>query len=143
MAKFTIYTDGAARGNPGASASGFSVYDSSGKKIHARSHYNGKRTNNFAEYTAVIRALEWCADNLQNPNEAEILLYSDSELIVRQLTGEYKIKNKAMLLLNESVKELIPKFKSISFHNLPREDEHIAEVDRGLNRLLDEIYNRE
>ena len=65
--RYTIYTDGAARGNPGESASGFSIFDASGKEVASSSFYNGIKTNNFAEYTAIIRALEWCEANLKSP----------------------------------------------------------------------------
>lgn len=137
MSVFNIYTDGAARGNPGPSASGFAVYDSLGKELHARSHFNGNKTNNFAEYIAVIRALEWCTENLPKLSEIDIRLYSDSELVVRQINGKYRIKMKPLLLLNQTVRELKSKFRSVSFHNLPRENEFISKVDAGLNRLLD------
>jgi ribonuclease HI len=134
--RLIVYTDGAARGNPGPSASGFEVYDHSGRGIHAHSHYNGEQTNNFAEYNAVILALKWCSEN-SDAKETEIALYSDSELVVRQITGKYKVKARHILPLKEGVKELSAKFGAISFHNVPREDEHIVRVDAALNRLLD------
>ena len=70
--RYTIYTDGAARGNPGESASGFSIFDASGKEVASSSFYNGIKTNNFAEYTAIIRALEWCEANLKSPERFEL-----------------------------------------------------------------------
>ncbi len=134
---YIIYTDGAARGNPGPSASGFAVFDEKGNKIVAKSFYNGIKTNNFAEYTAIIKALEWCEANLPNPEGTELKFISDSELVVRQLNGEYKIKSGKMAELNATVKELTKWFKSVSFANRRRSDPGISAVDKSLNELLD------
>lgn len=135
MLKVIVYTDGAARGNPGPSASGYSIEDIGGDVISKYSHFNGRQTNNFAEYTAVIKALEWCLENLGENIDVE--LYSDSELVVRQINGRYKVKAEGIKPLNEKAKELAGKFKSITFKNLPREDPGIAKVDKALNHLLD------
>ncbi len=135
--RYTIYTDGAARGNPGESASGFSVFDDSGKEIISKNFYNGIRTNNFAEYTAVIKALEWCEANLGSPENAELVFISDSELVVRQLNGKYKIRSEEMASLNATVRELSKWFKNVKFTNRRRSDKGISSVDRNLNELLD------
>ena len=135
--KYTIYTDGAARGNPGRSASGFMVLDSSGNEVIMKSFYNGIKTNNFAEYTAVIKALEWCEANLSNPENANLTFVSDSELVVRQLTGKYKIRSSEMASLNATVKELSKWFRGVEFTNRRRSDKGISDVDRSLNELLD------
>lgn len=135
--KIIICTDGAARGNPGPSASGYTVTDTHGKLIDANSIYNGIKTNNYAEYNAVIQAFEWCISNLKEHDEIEIELFSDSELIVKQLTGKYKVKSKDLLHLNEKAKQLSTRFKSVKFNNIPREDERIGKVDSALNTLLD------
>ena len=133
----TIYTDGAARGNPGESASGFAVYDGSGRLRKSHSAYNGTNTNNYAEYRAVILALQWCKNNLKSPRSADIELYSDSQLVVRQLTGMYKVKAPAMAEMNRAVVVLAGIFRSVRFHNVPREHEGIRYVDARLNELLD------
>lgn len=136
VASIAIYTDGAARGNPGPSASGYSVYK--GKELLSQEcKYNGKRTNNYAEYTAIIMALSWCSDNLITAENLQIELYSDSELVIRQLKGKYKVKSKDMKKLNEEVLELAHEFDSVSFDNLPRSNPNISKVDKMLNRLLD------
>lgn len=138
MARVTIYTDGAARGNPGPSASGYMIYDSKEELLAGHSEYNGVKTNNFAEYSAVLHALEWCAENL-DAKSMEIDLYSDSELVVKQLNGHYKIKAPHIKELNEKVKGVKGRFRSVIFRNLPRENPYIKAVDRSLNKLLDGI----
>ncbi|MCL4404392.1 MAG: ribonuclease HI family protein [Candidatus Marsarchaeota archaeon] len=134
---FRIYTDGAARGNPGPSASGFLIVDGSGKEIAHKSLYNGIKTNNFAEYTAIIKALEWCEANLERPEKSELEFISDSELVVRQLNGKYKIRSEEMAKLNATVKELSKWFAAVSFSNRRRSDPGISAVDAKLNELLD------
>ena len=136
MGKITIYTDGAARGNPGPSASGYSVY-LDGKEVAREEHYNGNATNNFAEYNAVVLALGWCIKNIKKCEEHDVELYSDSELVVRQLSGHYKVKSEIMQMLNHEVRSLITSFRSVKFHNLPRNDRNISAVDYMLNLLLD------
>lgn len=134
---FTVYTDGAARGNPGESASGFAVYRGS-HLIHKQFEYNGVATNNHAEYMAVILALRWCKAHAKEPTNATIELYSDSELVVRQLNRQYKTKSSSLKPQNSAVKKLAANFRFVSFHNVRRENRNIAMVDRALNALLDE-----
>lgn len=133
-----VYTDGAARGNPGDSASGFMVL-SDGEVIKEHSVYNGTATNNYAEYTAVILALRWCEEHLPWRNDVDIKLYSDSELIIRQLNGTYKVKSKDLEPLNKEASRLIKQFKRVLLNNVPRENTYITQVDRNLNLLLDKI----
>jgi ribonuclease HI len=131
-----IYTDGAARGNPGPSASGYLIYE--GRKVlHKHSEYNGEATNNYAEYRAVIMALRWCISNLGDMKELRVDMYSDSELVIRQINGEYKIRAANLRPLNAELKEMAKGFKTVKFRNVRREDENIRAVDRALNALLD------
>ncbi len=134
-----IYTDGAARGNPGPSASGYLVMDENQNMIAKRAVYNGIKTNNFAEYNSIVLALEWCKGYYGNPKVVDIDIYSDSEVAVRQIKGTYKTKAVHLSELNKKVKSLCANFKSVAFHNLPREHEGISEVDKRLNQLLDKI----
>lgn len=136
VASITIYTDGAARGNPGPSASGYSIYKGR-EPLNRECKYNGKMTNNSAEYTAIIMALSWCGDNLITSENLQIELYSDSELVIRQLKGRYKVKSKDMKRLHDEVLELVEEFDSVSFDNLPRSNPNISKVDKMLNELLD------
>lgn len=132
----TIYTDGASRGNPGESASGYQVFDETGKMLQKGEVYNGIKTNNYAEYNAIINALKWCIANL-DASTIEIELHSDSRLVISQINGLFKIKSEDMLKLNKEVKELIKKFKSTKFINERREVEGISNVDRAINLFLD------
>ncbi len=133
-----IYTDGAARGNPGPSASGYRIYDARGNVAEEKEVYNGIKTNNFAEYTAVILALKWCAERYK-PDEVDVELYSDSELVIRQLKGHYKVKAEGLKELHQTAKDIAKRFKSITLNNLPREHHGIKEVDKRLNILLDNL----
>ncbi|MDE1865193.1 MAG: ribonuclease HI family protein [Candidatus Micrarchaeota archaeon] len=139
--RVTVYTDGAARGNPGPSASGYMIMQGS-KTVRIEMQYNGVKTNNYAEYHAIEMALGWCLDNLQSPSSAKISVFSDSELVVRQLNGRYKTKVSKLRDLKRRVSEIASKFGSVAFENLPREDRHISRVDHGLNMLLDETLRK-
>ena len=133
-----IFTDGASRGNPGPSASGFAVYE--GTRLLKRfSKYNGIKTNNFAEYTAIMLALRWCANALGEPKSIDIDLYSDSELVVNQINGKYKVRSADMKKLNEAVHRLKDMFGSAKFSNRRRTDSGVSMVDKGLNLLLDRM----
>ncbi|MEM3827057.1 MAG: ribonuclease HI family protein [Candidatus Micrarchaeaceae archaeon] len=135
MNNLVIYTDGAARGNPGQSASGYAIYEN-GRKIASDVFYNGIKTNNYAEYVAVIKALEWCAKNF-DPGSSKIELFSDSTLVVGQLAKGYKVKSANIKPLHEKAAKLSKMFYSINFKNVPRENKGISDVDSSLNRFLD------
>ncbi|OGM31844.1 hypothetical protein A2803_00995 [Candidatus Woesebacteria bacterium RIFCSPHIGHO2_01_FULL_44_21] len=92
MKVMKIFCDGGARGNPGPAAAAFVAYDSAGKLIHKASRFLGNATNNVAEYEALIMALDWLTENQKGA--VEIIL--DSELVTKQMRGEYKIKNAAL-----------------------------------------------
>lgn len=133
-----IYTDGASRGNPGKSASGYVVYDTHKKELNRKVVYNGIKTNNYAEYNAIINALEWCYKNL-DLQRVEIELFSDSQLVIKQINEEYKVKSKSMKELHKKVINLVKYFKNVKFFNLPREERGISDVDSDLNRFLDSL----
>ena len=131
-----IYTDGGARGNPGLAASAFIVI-SKGKVVHKESIFLGKKTNNEAEYSAVFLATKWLAINdLSRLESVEFFL--DSELVVRQLRGEYKIISENLKTLYVELKKLLLKInKSISFNYVRREKNKLA--DKLVNLELDKI----
>lgn len=135
--KLTIYTDGAARGNPGHAASGFMVYEEDGRLASKDAQYIGKTTNNHAEYMAIILALKWCTTET-DANVLSLAVYCDNELVIRQLNGEYKIKAKGLRPLYDEVKVLSSTFRGVKFNNVRRENAYISAVDRSLNVLLDE-----
>lgn len=119
--KAKIYCDGASRGNPGDAGIGcLIVLDD--KKIEI-SEYIGKTTNNVAEYTALIKGLQ---EALKHKVQ-EIDIFSDSELLVRQINGVYKVRNKKLIPLYEKVKEILSNFKKYRVFHIYREDNHVAD----------------
>jgi ribonuclease HI len=128
-----VYTDGASRGNPGRAAAGFMIFKGT-QKIFEDFKYIGTATNNEAEYMALIMAME-CAKSA----DLEIKIFSDSELVIKQMRGEYRVKNEKLKRLYESAKNLEKGFTLVSYHNLPREDKRISAVDKRLNIILDSI----
>jgi ribonuclease HI len=137
----TIYTDGAARGNPGRSASGFIAFDSNGKQLAKEWIDNGIGTNNEAEYNAIILALKWCLKTAPT-QPTKINLFSDSELIVNQLLMRYKAKAKALAAKRNEAQRLAKNLPDISFSNVPRETEGIRKIDKYLNQMLDKAEKR-
>lgn len=132
-----IYTDGASRSNPGESASGYQILDEEHNLLFKYSFYNGIKTNNEAEYLAIIAALERAAAEFGYG--IEIHLYSDSQLVVRQLNGSYKVKDRGLKELHKKASEVARKFSICKLENVSREDRYISMVDKGLNLLLDEL----
>lgn len=126
-----VYTDGASRGNPGPAAIGMVFYDASDKILEEYGEKLGEQTNNYAEYMAVIRSLEICVKN----NVESIQFYSDSQLMVRQMLGEYKVKAPQIKELFLQAKELTRKFQSVEFHHVRREFN--TEADALANQALD------
>lgn len=111
-----IYFDGASRGNPGPAAIGIVIGDFQGKKIREISEAIGKTTNNYAEYSALVRGL----DEARKMGAIEVECFSDSELVVRQINGIYRVKSEALLPLFEKAQTLIKKFNSFSIQHVPR-----------------------
>lgn len=132
-----IHSDGGARGNPGPGACAFTA-EENGRIIGKGSRYLGKVTNNLAEYSGVLLALNWLTEHRQTLLDGPIIFYLDSELIVKQLDGLYKTKNKTLIKLNGEVKDLIEKNKlKVAFRNIPRAKNKLA--DLLVNKKLDEI----
>jgi len=112
-----IYTDGACRGNPGPAGIGV-VVKSDGQVIKEISQSIETATNNIAEYTAVIYALQ---EALMR-KAGKVLIQTDSELIAKQLSGEYKVKNANLKPLFEQIRHMLPAFEQIRFKHIPREE---------------------
>jgi len=129
-----IYSDGGARGNPGPAAIGFVILSDKGQILMTKSRYVGSRTNNQAEYAALIAALESAAA-LQ---AEEVICHLDSQLVVKQLIREYKVKNSELRKLWMQVQELRKRFKKTSFKNVPRTNIQIQKADALVNNALDE-----
>ena len=138
MNKYILYTDGGARGNPGPAAAGVVVYDAKLKEIDKFAHYLGVATNNQAEYQALILGLgriQKLVGNAHKIAETSVEVFMDSELIVKQMNGEYKIKNKDLKPLFAKVEELSAQFAAVKFTHIFRDKNTLA--DKLLNLELD------
>jgi ribonuclease HI/probable phosphoglycerate mutase len=130
-AVYVAYADGASRGNPGPSAIGVVIFDGEGREVHRESRRVGHGTNNEAEYRAAIAALE-AALGL---GASRLELRLDSELVVRQLTGRYRVRNPRLMTLYGRLVDLRTRFQSVTFRNLPRAGNRLA--DALANQALD------
>ncbi|KAF0132701.1 MAG: ribonuclease H [Candidatus Saganbacteria bacterium] len=131
-----IFTDGAARGNPGPAGIGVVIFKNS-KIISEISDYIGKTTNNVAEYIALTRGLE----EALLLGEKEVEVNADSELVVKQIKGEYKVKNEGLAPLHYNAQALIKKFKRFNIKYIPREKNELA--DRLANKGIDEVIYKQ
>jgi ribonuclease HI len=134
MTAIRIFTDGASRGNPGHSAIAFIILDESGQILKKHSEYVGIGTNNEAEYKALISALK-TAIELSN----EVEFYSDSKLLVNQMSGHWRVKHPNMKPLWSEAVGLKDKFQKVSFKHVPRTNRHIQKVDELANITLDKV----
>jgi ribonuclease HI len=131
MPRLTVNVDGGARGNPGPSAVGVVVRDADGGVLEERGERIGRATNNVAEYRALLLGIELAAAH----GATELDLVGDSELIVKQMRGEYKVKDATMRELNAAVKAALRRFDSWSIRHVRRAEN--AEADRLVNQALD------
>jgi ribonuclease HI len=131
MKRCVAYIDGGSRGNPGIAGYGVDVQDENGATVASLSQKLGIRTNNFAEYSALIAALQYALANGYDGLRA----YADSELMVRQINGVYKVKSLELQPLFREAKALISRLKSFSIHHVPREQNR--EADRLANLAMD------
>ncbi len=129
--KLIIYTDGGARGNPGPAGIGAVLYDEQKNIIAEISEYIGKTTNNQAEYRAVIAAIE----KARELGAEELEFYLDSELVVKQLSRAYKVKNRELALLFVKIYNATLSFKKVVFKHIRREMN--KEADRLANLAMD------
>lgn len=133
-----IYCDGGARGNPGPAASAFVIFNANGKVLAKEGRFIGQTTNNVAEYKAVLFALEWL---LQNTKNQDAVFFLDSQLVVNQLTGRFKVKNKKLMELVKTIKNLERIFsRKIVYKNVSRKQNKIT--DSLVNKTLDEQKHR-
>jgi ribonuclease HI len=133
----STYSDGGARGNPGPAAIGVVLCDEKGKVIFETARCIGRATNNVAEYNAMILALE----SARERKAKRLLCHADSELLVFQLQGKYRIKNLRLKALAEKVKSLASRFESVTYRQIPRESAMISRADKLLNQALDQAQN--
>jgi len=136
--KLQVYSDGASRGNPGVSAIAYMILDEENRVLKRKSTYLGVRTNNQAEYEALLSALQTASEF----DGDEVECYLDSELVVKQLNGQYKVRNDNLRILWLKVQDYKQRFREISFTYIPRTNSQIQEVDRLANHTLDGIKKR-
>ncbi|MCJ7429011.1 MAG: ribonuclease HI family protein [Candidatus Nanohaloarchaeota archaeon QJJ-5] len=127
----SIYTDGASRGNPGPASYAFVMVDA-GSIVHEASGFLGERTNNQAEYHAIINALETAIEH----GITDVTLYSDSQLVVNQLNGKWQVKDATLHDLFEQVKHLLDEC-NVTFTQVPRENDFVDRSDTLCNTVLD------
>jgi len=128
--KVVIFTDGTAEPNPGPAAIGAIIKDEQGKLITSISQGIGQATNNQAEYRAIIAALE----NAISLGASQVDIHSDSELVVRQINGRYRVKNAALKPLYQRVKQLQSQLKGFTITHIPRQQN--IEADSLANMAL-------
>ena len=129
--KMIVHTDGGSRGNPGPAAAGFILDDAQGHRLRAQGLFLGETTNNVAEYTALVKALE-AAHEL---GATEVTVFSDSELLVRQLNGQYKVKSDLIRPLFDRADALRTRFASCHIRHVTRDKN--KDADRLVNQALD------
>ena len=127
MSNFCMYIDGAARGNPGPAGVGIVICSDKGKVVSAISKYIGQTTNNIAEYTALIFGME----EARNKKIKELIINTDSELLAKQLGGEYKVKSSALKDLYKKVNTMLESFEEV----------RINQIDREKNKQADKLAN--
>jgi ribonuclease HI len=133
--KLTIYTDGGSRGNPGPGAIGVVIIDENKKTIAEHKERIGHTTNNKAEYSAMDKALKMAI----RIGATELSCFSDSQLIVSQLRGEWKVKDKTLSPMFESIKSMEKSFDKVTYTHIPRcSDPFSTRADELVNEALDE-----
>lgn len=136
MAQFTIHADGGSRGNPGPSGAGAMLRDHLGNSVASVSQFLGTRTNNYAEYEAVILAFETLAKLVgAKVGETEVTVKMDSELVVKQMKGIYKVKHPTMKAQYVRLVQAGGAFKKVSFNHVPRAEN--SDADALANEAMD------
>ncbi|MBI4479090.1 MAG: ribonuclease HI family protein [Acidobacteria bacterium] len=125
------YIDGGSRGNPGPAGYGVVIQDAAGKTVESLSRSIGKATNNVAEYHALLAALEYIADR----DGARLQVYCDSELVVRQMQGRYRVQSPDLKPLHQRARQLAGQLERFAIQHIPREKNHLA--DQLANEAMD------
>ncbi len=125
-----LYCDGASRGNPGEAGAGALLIDEKGQEIPL-TRYLGHKTNNQAEYSALLLGLE----ELIRQQAKEVEIKADSELLIKQLKGEYRVKNEGLIPLYQQAKDWLGQFEKVTLQHIPREQN--TKADRLSNEAID------
>jgi len=134
---WTLRCDGGSRGNPGPGALGYVLCDASGREVEARGEYIGMCTNNVAEYRSLIAGLAAAARH----GVRSLVVRMDSELVVRQMLGQYKVKNEVLKSLNAEARRAVSPLGDVRFESVPRDDN--GRADALVNEALDAALRRE
>jgi ribonuclease HI len=138
LPKVLVYADGASRGNPGPAALGIVICDAFENVLTKHRQTIGRATNNEAEYRALIRALELAAQHTR----AQVEVYMDSQLVINQLNGTYRVKEPRLAKLVAKVNEKAGRFEAVTYEQVPRGHRKIKLADTEANLALDERYGR-
>jgi ribonuclease HI len=130
-AEITAHVDGGARGNPGPAGYGVAIQDAAGRPVAQLSEYLGHRTNNYAEYQGLLAALRYAAEN----RIKALKVVSDSELMVRQMKGIYKVRHPELRKLYEEAQLLVRRLERFEIRHAMREHNQVA--DRLANEAMD------
>jgi phosphoribosylglycinamide formyltransferase-1 len=130
LERIIAHTDGASRGNPGPAAAGFTLTNPAGNRLQAKAFFLGRATNNVAEYTALVKALEAA----KRIGAEQLTVFSDSELLVRQINGQYKVKSEQIRPLFRQAVELLGEFENWKVRHITREKN--KEADELVNQAL-------
>ena len=134
--EWLLMVDGASRGNPGEAGCGAVIYDPEGATARELSRYLGKATNNVAKYAGLLMGLEEAI----KLGVKRLRVESDSELLVRQLNGIYKVREPRLIELHKRAQELLRRFESHRIRHVPREQNRVA--DKLANRGIDEARGK-
>jgi len=129
--KATLFADGGSRGNPGPAASGAVLFDADGAVIHEIGTYLGVATNNVAELMGLLTGLEAALEH----GVSDLAVRLDSELVVKQISGAYRVKNEGLIPLHAKAKVLLRKFAHVDVRHVPRKQN--AAADAVVNQILD------
>jgi Ribonuclease HI len=129
---YTAHCDGGSRGNPGPAGFGAVVTDGSGKVVARLSRYLGRQTNNFAEYQGLLAVLDWALQN----GAKRLRVVSDSELMVKQMKGIYKVKHPGLIPLWQQAKQMTARLDGFEMRHTLREGN--KEADRLANEAMDQ-----
>jgi len=131
--EYVLYCDGASRGNPGAAAIGYVLFDARGEEVLARGEAIGNQTNNVAEYRALVQGLQAAADI----GIAALRVRMDSELVVRQVLGRYRVRHAGLVPLHAAAMALRTRFARFGIEHVPRAEN--ARADALANAALDAV----
>jgi len=131
--RLTAYADGGSRGNPGPAAIGVVICTEADRVVQEHSEYIGRATNNEAEYCALIKGMELAGRH----THGEVLCIMDSEFVVKQVEGSYRVKDRKLKRLREKVKDKERTFERVEYRHLPRLTGRLARADELVNEALD------